>query len=66
MWKASTCGFNCDKAYWIFEYLDIKSCSCKKYLFDKLVLACEEEILDTKGTSVRDHSYVKSIVYNGW
>ena len=29
------------------KYLDIKACSCREYLFVKLVLACGDEILYT-------------------
>ena len=36
------------------EYLDIKIDLCKKRLFDKLVLACEDEILNTSGTPLND------------
>ena len=49
----STCGYDCDKACKISEYLDIKNWSCKKHVLDKLVLACEYDILNTtKVTSV--------------
>ena len=32
MWNHSTCNCECDNAYKTDEYLDIKSCSCEKYL----------------------------------
>ena len=38
----------------IDEYLDIKTCSCKKHLFGKSVLACEDGILHTTETSLDD------------
>ena len=38
----------------IDEYFDIKSCSCEKSLFGKLVLACEDEIINTNETSLDD------------
>ena len=41
MWNPSTYDCECDKSYKIVEYLDIKNCSCKKRLFNELVLACE-------------------------
>ena len=44
----------------IFRYLDIKNCSCKKHLLDKLVLLCENEILNTTEASVDD----KKVTYN--
>ena len=50
MWNPSTCDCECNKAYKIDEYLDIKNCSCKKSLIVKLVLECEDEILSTTRT----------------
>ena len=38
----------------IDEYLDIKNCSWEKRLVGKLVLECEDEILNTSETSI-DH-----------
>ena len=43
MWNASTCCES-NKACKTEEYLDTKNCSCKKRLFGKLVVACEDEI----------------------
>ena len=45
MWNPSTCGFECNKACKIDEYLDIKKSSCEKHLIGKIVLECEVEIL---------------------
>ena len=50
MWNPSTCDCECNKAYKIDEYLDIKNCSCKKSLIVKLVLECEDEILSATRT----------------
>ena len=36
------------------EYLDIKSCSCKKRLFGKLVLPCDDKILNTTEGTMKD------------
>ena len=47
MQNPSTCDCECDKACKIDEYLDIKNCSCEKQLVSKLVLECEDEILNT-------------------
>ena len=38
------CDCECNKTCKVDEYLN---CSCKKRLVDKLVLACEDEILNT-------------------
>ena len=35
------------KAHKIDEYLHTKTCSCKKHLIGKLVLGCEDEILNS-------------------
>ena len=35
----------------IGEYLDNKNCACEKRLFSKLVLACEDKILNTIDTT---------------
>ena len=52
MW--STCDCNCNKACKIGKYLDIKNCSFEKRLFGKLVLANEDEMLNTTETSTDD------------
>ena len=54
MWKPSTCNCKCNKAYKIDEYLDIKNCSREKLLISKLVLECEDEILNRTETSLDD------------
>ena len=62
MWNPSTCDCECNKACKIDEYLNIKNCSCEKRLFGKLVLACEDEKLNTAETSFDDKkvTYEKS------
>ena len=62
MWNSSTCDSECDGTFKIVNihvifYVSlcfIKNCTCKKCLFDKLVLACDNEILDTTKTSIVD------------
>ena len=44
----------CNKVCKIEEYLDTKNFSCKKHLFGKLVLACEDGIRNTTETSLVD------------
>ena len=39
MWNSSTCACECNRACRIDEYLAIKTGSCEKRLFGKLVLA---------------------------
>ena len=36
--------------------MDTKNCSCKKCLLGKLVLECEDEILNTTGTLLNDEN----------
>ena len=50
MWNHSTCDCDCNEAWKIDEYLETKNCSCKKRLISKLVLECEDEILNTSET----------------
>ena len=50
-WNPSTCNCQCDKTRGIGVYLDINKCTCKEVIFDKLVLTCEDEIVDTSGTA---------------
>ena len=47
----NSCICDCDKACKIDEYLDIKNCSCEKYLIGKFVLGWEDEILNKNKTS---------------
>ena len=51
MWNPSKCVYyECNKAHKIDEYSNVKYRSCKKHC--KLVLACEDEILNTTETSL--------------
>ena len=43
-----TCNCECKKACKIGEYLNIKSCLCKKHPVGKVVLTCEDGILNIK------------------
>ena len=52
------CDCECNKVFKIYEYLDITNCSCEKGLFGKLVLACEDEVLNTTETSPNDKKNV--------
>ena len=50
MWNPSTHDCDCNKASKIDEYLGIKNCSREKRLICKLILECEDEILNTTET----------------
>ena len=54
MGNTSTCDCRCDMTCKIDKYLDIKNCLCKKLLTGKLVLECEDEILNTTETVLKD------------
>ena len=59
MWNPSTCDCKCNKICKIDEYLDIRNCSCEKRLLGKLVLVCEDEMLNTTETSLDDKKVKK-------
>ena len=52
MWYTSTLDCECKKACGSDEYLIIKNCSWAKRLIDKVVLVCENEILNTAKASL--------------
>ena len=54
MWNPTTSDCECNKTCKIDEYLHTKYCSCKKCLFGKLVLPCEDETLNTTETLLDD------------
>ena len=51
VWNPSTSDCDCNASCKTDQYLVIKSCSYEKGLIGKLVLACEDEILNTVETS---------------
>ena len=52
IWNPNTCDYECKKAHKVNEYVVFKNCSCEKCLFDKLVLAYEDEILNATEASI--------------
>lgn len=52
-----TCDSKYDKTCEIVEHLDIKYCSPKKRLFDKIVFACADQILNTTDATVNETTY---------
>ena len=58
MWNSSTCDCERNNSCKIYEYLDTKNCSCEKCLVSKLVLECEDEILNTTQTLFNDKKVV--------
>ena len=54
IWSRSTSVCEYNKVCKIEEYFDTQNCSCKKRLIGKLVLACENEILNTTKTPLDD------------
>ena len=44
IWNPSNCECGCDKSCDIGEYLDYKSCKCRKKIIDKLIEECSENI----------------------
>ena len=47
-WNPSNCGCECEKSCRIGEYLDYKSCVCKKTLVDILAEECTTVIEENK------------------
>ena len=53
MWNPGTCDCECNKVCKVDQYLHMKKCSWEKCI-GKLVLACEDKILNTTETSLFD------------
>ena len=47
-WNPSNCECECDKSCDVGEYLDYENCKCRKWLVDKLVEECNENIDEAK------------------
>ena len=43
-WNPSKCECECDNSCDVGEYLEYKSCKCRKRIVDKLVEECSEKI----------------------
>ena len=54
MWNLSSCDCQCNKPYKFNEYLNIKNRACEKILTGKLVLECDDEILNPCEIFVHD------------
>ena len=50
MWNAIRCDCECNKIYKIDEQFNIKNCPSEKHLTGKIVLECEDEILNKTET----------------
>ena len=61
MWNPSICDCERNKSCKIDEYLDITKCLCKKHLFGKLVLACENEILNTTESTLANNCLIHTV-----
>ena len=48
IWNLSNCECKCYKSCDFSEYLDYKSCKCRKRLVDKLAEECTESIDETR------------------
>ena len=44
IWNPSNCEYEFDRLCDVGEYLDYKSCKCRKRLVDRLVEECSENI----------------------
>ena len=48
IWNPSNCEYEFDRLCDVGEYLDYKSCKCRKRLVDRLVEECSENIDEEK------------------
>ena len=48
IWNPSKCDCKCEKSCDVGEYLDYKSCKCRKRAIDKLVEECSENIYENE------------------
>ena len=55
IWNPSNCECECDKSCDVGEYLDYKSCKCRKKIADKLLEECTENIDEVKIASENEH-----------
>ena len=55
IWNPSNCECECDKSCDAGEYLDYKSCRCRKKLADKLVEECAETVEEVKIANKNGH-----------
>ena len=54
MWNLSKCDCECNKVCIIDEYSDIETCSRKKCLTGRSMVACKDEMLNRTETSADD------------
>ena len=52
MWNLSTCDCKCNKVRKINEYLVPRNLLCEKRLIGKVLLACEDEMVNTTEASL--------------
>ena len=55
MWNPSIFKCEYDKTCEIAEHLDIKNFACKKPVIDNLVFTCEDEIINTTETTLKNY-----------
>ena len=63
LWNPSMCDCECNKTSKIRIYLNIKNCSCEKCLVGKLVLECEDEVLNAT-EAFNKKSDMKKLLYS--
>ena len=68
VWNPSSCDCECDKSCGIGEYLDYKSCVCRKTLVDKLVEECtsvtgENKIYNETLNTISSNEFASCTLY---
>ena len=54
IWNPGSCDFGCNQSCKTDKYLDVKNCSYENRLLGKLVLECQDKILNTFERSFDD------------
>ena len=54
VWNPSICEWECVKSCDIGDQLDYANCKCRKRLIDKLILECEDEVLNAYPINTKD------------
>ena len=63
IWNPSNCERECGKSCDVGEYLDYKSCNCRKSIIDKLVKECSKNIYENETFDITSLDAIPLNVY---
>ena len=63
IWNPSNCECECDNSCDVGEYLDYKSCKCRKWLVDKLMEECNQIVEEVKIVCKNEDKCSSCILY---